>query len=83
LFILSAKAKRQIRYYRLAPEDVELTVRRPHRRFDRPPSESLVERVFEGEYYRFGKYYKKRRIEVVYEEVDRDTVVTKVRAYYF
>lgn len=83
MFILSARARRQLRYYRLEREQIEQTVRRPDRRFEEQASQYLVERVFEGGYYRFGKFCKRLRIEVLYEEEDRDTIVQKVWAKYF
>lgn len=72
-----------MRYYNLDRLHVELTVRRPQRRFEEQPAKYLVERVFEGGYYRLGKFHKKVRVEVSYEEDGRDTIVQKVWAKYF
>jgi hypothetical protein len=82
MFVISAKARRQMRYYSIDRDAVERAVRRPGRRYERQPTQFTAERIFEGKFYRMGKFHKKRRAEVQYEEQDRDTIVTAVRVEY-
>lgn len=82
MFVISSRAKRELKYYKLDADDVESTVRRPDRRFDRDAGRVLAQRVFEGEYYWLGKFCKKCRIEVLYQEAGRDTTVVRVKAEY-
>lgn len=83
MFVISARAKRELTYWRLDSSDVEAAVRRPDRTFKRGSGTFVAERTFEGEYYWLGKFYKKCRIEVVYEETGRDTTVVRVKAGHF